>query len=115
VLPKPHRLPLRFFRDQTNQSGSLISGPLFSLVVARPPERQGLPTRFSVIISKKVAANAVDRNRLRRQLLHHLARQLPQISPGFDAIILAKQSLTTASQDFVLKEIKRLLQRSALV
>ncbi len=68
--------------------------------------------RFAVVVSKKLAKLAVDRNRLRRQLYEAIQRAEEEISPsaqGFDIILLTRSSLLSAPFDVQLKAVKEVL------
>lgn len=52
----------------------------------------GLPSRFAVIVSKKVCKNAVNRNRIKRRIRHQLQEFLADIPPGYLVAISANRS-----------------------
>jgi ribonuclease P protein component len=112
VLPTTSRLPLRQFRDQTQKNGHIFSDPLFSLIVA-PASSQ--PSRFAIVISKKISSLAVVRNKKKRQLLHAISSVLPQLNPGYDVIILAKKALLDADYSIIVSHLHRLLKQSHLL
>jgi len=69
--------------------------------------------RIGISVSKKLA-NAVKRNRLRRQLRDCITRVLKDVSLGYDLVFVARQQLTTADFSRILKIVEAILQRSAL-
>ena len=69
--------------------------------------------RIGISVSKKLA-NAVKRNRLRRQLRDCITRVLKDDLLGYDLVFVARQQLTTADFGRILKTVKAILQRSAL-
>lgn len=52
---------------QAVKKGSTIHTPYFSLRVSNQKE---IPPRFSVVVSKKVASRAVERNTIKRRIRH---------------------------------------------
>ncbi|MEO8784740.1 MAG: ribonuclease P protein component [Candidatus Saccharimonadales bacterium] len=59
------------------QHGQTVRGPLMSLRYSRNEKRQNY--RLAVVVSKKVAKSAVDRNRIRRRLY-----EVIRLQPGID-------------------------------
>jgi ribonuclease P protein component len=67
--------------------------------------------RFSVIISKKTLASAVDRNKIRRQL-YEIIRQNPLDLPNqFDCLIMVKPPLIQLPSDQIQKILLESLQK----
>ncbi len=95
MLPKKHRLPLRFSRNQAESTGHSLHTPLFTLVSSSSPGSDS-ETRFAFIVSKKISGRAVDRNSVRRRLTASLLPFLSSLKPGFDIIIYAKKPLLEA-------------------
>jgi ribonuclease P protein component len=60
----------------------------------------GGASRFTVSVSKKIYANAVDRNRLRRQILEAIQANLPLLKIGVEALISARPSILKSNPDF---------------
>jgi len=118
MLPKSHRIPRSCFQ-MVYKSGKRIHGNNFSLIVSPVPkiEESLIPgmvhkssvtqplSRFAVVVPKKVAKRAVDRNRMKRlvsESLHHL---LPTIKPGIDCIIIAKTNFADTKQQDIKNEL----------
>ena len=123
MLPLKHRLPLRLFRHQVESHAQTFRSPLFTLLVAHrlPTDDHGLtiddhrPSRFAIILSKKISNQATIRNRLRRQTLATIQEHLLLIKPGFDIIILANKPLSTATYDQINSAINSQLRQSGLI
>ncbi len=69
--------------------------------------------RIGISVSKKLA-NAVKRNRLRRQLRDCISRVLKDRALGFDLVFVARQQLTAADFGRILKTVEAILQKAAL-
>ena len=98
MLPRRHRLPLRFFRHQLQKKQRSVSTPDFTIYYDSQESLKS-PSRFAIIISKKLITSAVKRNLFRRQLQHHLHSLLPTIPVGHDFLILPKPSSLNLSFD----------------
>ena len=69
--------------------------------------------RVGVSVSKKLA-NAVGRNRLRRQIRVCISRALKGHTRGYDLVFVARQGIVTADHERILKAVSSLLQKTAL-
>jgi ribonuclease P protein component len=69
--------------------------------------------RVGISVSKKLA-NAVKRNRLRRQIRVCVMRALKDHALGCDLVFVARQQLTTADFGKILKTVETLLSKTAL-
>lgn len=70
--------------------------------------------RVGISVSKKLA-NAVKRNRLRRQIRSCITKALSQVAAGYDLVFMARQGLAGREFDQVLKAVMQVLQRSAII
>lgn len=101
ALPRANRLSLRFERDRLTETGKTIHGQFFTIVSAPVGAIHESPTipRFSILLSKKTASHAVDRNKIKRITSAILEPLLSSI-PLNDYLIIPKhQVLTTDFQD----------------
>ncbi len=69
--------------------------------------------RVGISVSKKLA-NAVKRNRLRRQIRSSVSRVLKGHSLGYDLVLIARRELLTADFEKIHKTVAAVLQRTAL-
>lgn len=67
--------------------------------------------RASVVVSKKVSASAVTRNRIRRQVYESLREQMPQNAPCDLIITVFDENVATMPNDQLNKSIKELLEK----
>lgn len=89
-----------------------IQGQLFSLSYGTIPERSGAGA--AIVVSKKVAADAVDRNCIKRRSRAILGRVLPSLNPPRVLVAVAKKGAATASFDEFTKDLENLIQRATL-
>lgn len=120
MLPFKHRLPLRISRRAVEEKATTYYSPLFTLLIAVRAQRAAplpisKPTRFAIIISKKISNKAVTRNLLRRQTLGAIQELLPQIKSGFDVIILTKKSLIDASYSQIKSDLEKILKNAQIL
>lgn len=106
MLPKQHRFSSRseirqVFRHATRkQSDSLI------WLSNQPARRANLPWRAAVIVSKKVAPLATDRNAIRRKITEALWQQKNQIKQGIDIVILAQKKSLHSTTSNLFQEVQ---------
>ena len=90
MFPQENRLRKERDHKLVFKKGQRYVSPYFVLLVLRRTEDMESPTRFSVIVSKKVNKLAVIRNRIRRVLRESIKSSLNDIKPGFDCIVIAR-------------------------
>ena len=71
MLPRPLRLPHTDFAGKPLKRAKFDFGSVSFY--------EGVPARATVVVSKKVARRAVDRNRIRRRVFHALHALLPRL------------------------------------
>jgi ribonuclease P protein component len=69
--------------------------------------------RIGIAVSKKLA-NAVTRNRLRRQIRDCVMKVLQDQTVGFDLVFVARRELISAEYKQIMKAVETILQRTAL-
>lgn len=72
-------------------------------------------TRVGVVISKKVARKAVERNHLKRQLRSIIQKHYQQILPGADILLSARGNILDLDFEKLTKELLLLLEKSNLI
>ncbi len=124
ALPAKNRLPLRKERDRLTREGKTYHTKFFAIVSApsviptstsfRPSDTSGeisLHPRFSILLSKKTAKLAVDRNRIKRVTSAILIELLPSFSPA-DYLIIPKSSVIDTSHPNLLSDLESFLSSS---
>lgn len=106
MLPKKKRLTTaefsRFFR-----SGTRFHSPNLQLIYTPHDEFRG-----AVVVGKKVAKNAVDRNALRRRIYALLSQEYADDGLAGVFILIAKPSARTAATETLRAEVVTLVGRT---
>ncbi len=69
--------------------------------------------RVGISVSKKLA-NAVKRNRLKRQIRNSAMKALAGYSLGYDFVFVARRELCSCTYEQIMKTVEAVLQRTAL-
>jgi ribonuclease P protein component len=69
--------------------------------------------RYGFIVSKHVG-KAVTRNRIRRRLREVVRALDPQLTPGYDVVLIARQPLAEQPFDVVMRTVNELFRRAEL-
>ena len=92
------------------EKGSRRTAPLFSLSFLAPADR----TAFAVTVSKKIAKNAVDRNKIRRRV-YSVVSKIKNTNKPAHIVYLPKKEIITTSFDVLEREIPQALIKAGLV
>lgn len=115
MLPKKFRLKRdkdfkAIFSKRTKTKGAF--DPYCGLRFRKNP----LPfSRIAVVVGVKVCKSAVDRNKLRRQMLDIVASLFPQIASGFDIVLITQAKAKGADYTVLEKHIKSVLEKGNLL
>ncbi|MCZ2845392.1 MAG: ribonuclease P protein component [Candidatus Bathyarchaeota archaeon] len=71
-------------------------------------------SRWSFIVPSRVSKEAIERNRLKRLIREGFQKEIRDIKPGFDGIILARATALKQNYKEINKEIDNLLKVSGL-
>lgn len=107
MLPKKRRIKKAHF-EKILLGGSYSTSDFFSLraIVNSRREKTEKPSAFSVVVSKKVAPKATERNKLRRRSYHALRDLAPKIKNSQKIVIFAKKG----AEKLTFNELKAALQ-----
>ncbi len=111
MLSRKHRLSKQKDFDRVYKSGKQCAAPHLILKGVR---NDADFSRFAIIISKKIAKKAVDRNRVKRQISEIIRQRLAKIKTGFDLVIIVKKDVLDQSSDVLAKELDGLLGKAGL-
>ena len=71
-------------------------------------------SKFSVVVSKKVASKAVDRNKLRRQIFDCIQNNMSLLKSDIVVIVIAKNNVTESKYEDLNKGIEDFLNQNTL-
>jgi len=117
MLKKRNRLSRSEFEHLLKRGRRLHSdhvSVVYSFVSSRPTPYPPQPTpsfKAGVVVSKKVARKAVERNRLRRLVYHTLEAQQESLVGMYVAVLL-KKGAAGLEPDVLSKEIQVLLEKA---
>ncbi len=94
--------------------GQTVRGPLFS--IKSVPNTQRPDWRLSVVISRKVHASAVGRNRVRRRLYEAVRQYADQIDKPYDIVLTVfHDSVLETPAEELDKQIKKQLVQAGII
>ncbi|MBC8331539.1 MAG: ribonuclease P protein component [Anaerolineae bacterium] len=96
---------------RVRRSGKSYAHPLVVLVIS-PNELQ--ISRFGISASKAVG-NAVQRNRVKRQLREIIRSELVHITSGWDMVVIARSKITQAHFAEIHQALEHLLSKAGLI
>lgn len=108
-MPKGTRLTRTDFKDFTHKSRR-EHGALFTLVVTLRTDDKG--PKAACIVSKKVAARAVDRNLIKRRARAALADALRDVLRPLSLAFYAKKGVLEAPFSDIARDVRALLARA---
>ncbi len=110
-MDRKYRLTSSTDFKRVRRTGKSYAHPLAVLVVARNDLSH---SRFGVTASRALG-KAVSRNRARRRLREALRSYLPEISPGWDVVLIARPDVIDAEWTQVQEAVGGLLRRARLL
>jgi ribonuclease P protein component len=113
MLAKKYRLTdSRDFR-KVQDTGTTFQSASFGIAILDRHDTD--PTRFAVIISTKVAKDAVDRNTVRRHITETVRLMTNYIKDGRDVVFLAKTSIIRIPAEALVREVRTAIKDSGLL
>jgi ribonuclease P protein component len=113
MLPRSKRLSVPLFANVLAK-GSIVHSPLFTARIVKTAGQHS-DSRFSAVVSKKVAKTAVERNKLRRRTYAALSKITSKIKDGFHVILLAKNAMIKAEPKDIVADLENLFVKSNLI
>jgi len=115
MLSREHRVPRRHFSDILAVSRSWHL-PMLSLRTARRrgDGKKGAP-QFAFVVSHKVAARAVDRNRLKRRARAIAQELLPMVKDNQACLLFFKKGAPDLSYQELKNIIQSILARASVI
>lgn len=111
ALTRAHRLSLRFHRERLTQTGKTAYGKFFTAVSASTPvDSKDISPRFAILLSKKTASLAVERNKIKR-ISSGLIESLFPLIPQKDYLVIPKKQVLTEKNETLKEDLKNLFQK----
>lgn len=110
MLPKERRLSGHEVASYLKSKGVLSHSPSFSLI-KQIPSTPG-PSRFAVVVSKKVSKLAVDRNWAKRRIMEGITAALSIIPENSDYLFLVKPAILTKTSEQIANEINEIFTKA---
>lgn len=116
ALPRANRLSLRFERERLTKTGKTSHGHFFTLIAAPAPrnpqsagrDEVGSP-RFAILLSKKTASLAIDRNKIKRITSGILELLLSSLPPK-DYLVIPKKQVLIEDNKSLSEDLKKLIK-----
>jgi ribonuclease P protein component len=112
MLAKKFRLTGDKDFEKIQKEGKVHQSANFGLAYLKRGDET--PSRFGFIVSTKIAKDAVDRNRFKRAMSESVRIASIDLVPGFDAVFLAKTSITRVPTSEIMREVRVALKESGL-
>ena len=113
AMQRQHRLKNRREFRSVFKYGKSTANRYFVVYTNR--KKADEPVRIGVSISKKVAKNAVARNRLKRLIKEIVRHRIAQISPGQDLVIIARKDAVKLDYHQAEQSLLHLLKKARLL
>lgn len=110
MLPSSKRLTTPLFKSVMDK-GKIFHSSLFNIKLLKIEGK----SLFSVAVPKKIAKNAVDRNRIRRQVYSALSSFDKKISSGFYGVLIIKALIIKSTFDEILSGLESLFVKTGLL
>ena len=108
MLPKVHRLAkTKEIQEVLKRGGGIKRKELLFKVIARA---QDSPSRFAVVVGRKVSKSAVVRNRIRRQIREVLRKELQVVPQGIHGVVIALPGADTMKFQAIREAVQRALE-----
>lgn len=112
MLSKAARLrKAKDFKDVFGKGRGARDGRLF--LKARVVKDENV--RFGIVVSKQVAARAVDRNRIKRLLREALKDLLPGVKPGHDIVLVTLPGITIEGLQDAKQKVLSIMKKTSLL
>ena len=111
MLPKKQRITKRLFSESFSHSKTQANDN-FTL---KYKDILDLPTKTSIIVSKKVAKNAVDRNSLKRKIYDTTGKIIKNAKKPYVLMVFPKKTTTTLTNKELEESLIELLKKAKIL
>jgi ribonuclease P protein component len=113
MLPKTNRLTLSDKKYKELQKTGRTTQTKELFIVVNPKENKA-PTKFAVIVPKKLDKRAVRRNRTRRLIAAAVHGLLSKVKDGHDVMIMARRVFYEDKLEDVLPVVREIFEKAKL-
>lgn len=113
MLKKENRLSTNFEFNVTRKHGEKISRSLFDLYFLQPYNYQG-PVKIGLVVSNKLAKNAVTRNRIKRIFREIVRQKIDQIPQNIWLVIHPTRKALKENYEKISSELNQTLSEISL-
>ena len=112
MLPSPYKFTKEDF-GKVEEKGKVYQFEDFGVSVFKREDQH--PSRFGMIVSKKISKDAVDRNRIKRALREAIRQSLWQTKKGASVLFLTKTTIAKKSTEEIMRQIRESLVKLELI
>ncbi|OGM31348.1 ribonuclease P protein component [Candidatus Woesebacteria bacterium RIFCSPHIGHO2_01_FULL_44_10] len=112
MLARPYRITKEEEFERVKKKGKAYNHPFFTFLVYNRRDKK--PSRFGFVISKKISGLATARNKIKRALRDAIRRNLSQIKPGYDVVVLTKGEIARKYTSEIMQEVDAFLKHVSL-
>lgn len=113
MIPRKFRLSGKGNIEKVKRDGRSVQSDTFGLKYLK--NSSDLNSRFGLVVSKKISAKAVIRNKIKRMIRYSFMQLAPAISEDYDILLFAKKNILGSSTASVLKELKESLEKEGII
>jgi len=99
--------------ERVQNQGKLVQSESFGLSFFSRKDKKD--SKFGFVVSTKISKEAVARNRIKRAMSESIRYLMTEVRPGYDVVLLAKQSALRASTDKIMREVRESLQKAKII
>jgi len=113
MLARQYRLTKNEDFDKVKREGKPFQSKFFQLLVLNRGDND--QSRFGFVVSNKISKNATARNKIKRALREGARQSLTYLKPGYDCVLLVRNSAERAYTDEMMKEVMHALEGAELL
>lgn len=112
MLPRKYRLTKKKDFQAIFEKGKFINNKFLYFKIIKNNEKN---SRFGILVSKKVAKKAVDRNKIKRRIREIIKKNIPFIRKEIDLIVIAKKEINRKKFIQIEEDISQALIKNKLI
>ena len=107
MLARINRLTKKADFEKVKAEGRFVTSKLFSMSTL--DRKDGRPSRFGFVVSKKVSNKAYVRNKLKRIMREVVKKYMVEMKSGMDVVVIAKSGGIQGIRGTMEAELKNIL------